>query len=264
MSQALALSYVVTLLGLLLGAPYLMFAFARRIRGSALPIVHGAMLGIVVETVIVLIVSAAAHGFGMAALRPPLAAGLLGAALAFGIEVFRALSLGRLATGVRSTRAAAHFGFGWGCGVAAYKGVLLLVALWVLLYGDFQEMLASFPEADRQPFAIWLASHRKHLVETSPLRPPLEHVAGYGLEAFFSLVFTLIVVRAWTRGESAAWLRAGALHALLSGVTGSLLATRPGWGGLVAALLLQGSAAVPAARWAARQIVRAPPAPPGG
>ena len=167
----------------------------------------------------------------------------------------RAFGLTHVSTRVRSTRSAAHFGLGWGCGVATYRGVLLLAALWAVLYGDTGQALASFPEAEQEALRALLERQRTMLLQASPLRPPLEHVLQYGLDAFFHLVFTLVVIRAWTRGESAAWLKAAALHAALSAATAALFASWPGWGGLLAVLALEGALVAPTYRWAARQIV---------
>jgi hypothetical protein len=139
--------------------------------------------------------------------------------------------------------------------VAAYKGVLLLAALWGGLYVDAEQTLSSFPPADQEALRELLSRQRTLLLEASPLRPPLEHVLQYGLDAFYHLVFTLVVARTWTRGEPGAWLRAAGMHAVLSCLAASLFAAWPGWPGLLLVLGLYGALVPPVYRWAARQIV---------
>lgn len=255
MSRALVLSYVFCLLCLLLGAPFLLYKVARRARGSVLAITHGVMSGIAVETLFVLVVNGAFRGLRIGLLEVPVAAAVAGAIWGIAVEGLRALGLTHVSTGVRSTRSAAHYGLGWGCGVAAYKGALLLAALWAVLYGDLRQSLASFPPAEQEALRALLERQRDMLLGAPPLRPPLEHVLQYGLDAFFHLVFTLVVIRAWTRGEAGAWLRAGALHALLNAAGAAAFASWPGWGGLVAVLALEGALVGPTYRWAAHQIV---------
>lgn len=256
MSRPLVLSYVFCLLCLLLGGPFLLFKVARRVRGSPLSIAHGVMWGIGVETLFVLVINGAFRGLKIGLLELPVAAALAGATWAFAVEGLRALGLAHVSTRVRSTRAAAHFGLGWGCGVAAYKGALLLAALWAVLYGDLGQALSAFPPVEQEALRTLLERQRRMLLEASPLRPPLEHVLQYGLDAFYHLVFTLVVIRTWTRGEAGAWIKAGALHAILNAATAAAFASWPGWGGLLAALVLEGGLVMPTYRWAARQIVR--------
>ena len=255
MSQPLVLSYVFTLLCLLLGAPFLLFKVARRARGASMPIVHGLMWGVGSETLFVLVLNGAFRGLRLGVLEAPVAMAVAGALWALCVEGTRRVALGRASPGFRTTRAAAHFGLGWGCGVAAYKGVLLLASLWGGIYVDPEQALAAFPEAEREALRELLGRQRTQLLEASPLRPPLEHVLQYGLDAFYHLVFTLVVVRTWTRGESAAWLKAAGMHAMLNGLAAALFAAWPGWPGLLLVLILYGAIVPPTYRWAARQIV---------
>jgi hypothetical protein len=257
MTRALTLSYVFTLLCLLLGAPYLLYKVARRARGSAIPIVQGAAWGIGLETFFVLALSQVFRGLSIGNLDLPLGASLVGAGWGFIVEGVRALALARFASQIRETRLAVHFGLGWGCGTAAMKGALLLASLSAVLYGDATQALAAFPEPERAALGALLEQHKRLLLEAPVLRPPLEHVLQYGLDAFYHVVFALVVIRAWTHGQRGAWIVAAVLHASLNTVGALLHALGPGWTGLLAVLAFEGTLAFPAYRWAAHQIVRA-------
>jgi hypothetical protein len=260
MTHALTLSYVFTLLCLLLGAPYLLYQVARRARGAAGPIVQGVAWGISLEAFFMLSLSLLlAVFFGNLSLGfvgLPLGASLLGAGWGFAVEGVRALALARFATRIRETRLAVHFGLGWGCGMAAMKGALLLASLSAVLYGDTTQALSTVPEAERAALSAGLEQFKNDLLEAPVLRPPLEHVLGYGLDAFYHVVFALIVIRIWTRGQRGAWIVAGVLHGALN-MGGALLhALGPGWVELLAVLAFEGALAFPAYRWAAHEIVR--------
>jgi hypothetical protein len=256
MTPALTLSYVFTLLSLLLGAPYLLYKVARRARGAAGPIVQGVACGIGLETFFILTVAMAFRGLGARNLDLPLGASLVGAGWGLAVEGARAFALARFATRIRDTRLAVHFGLGWGCGTAAMKGTLLLVSLSAVLYGDPGRALAAIPEQERAAMEALLEHHKRLLLEASPLRPPLEHLLQYGLDAFYHVVFTLVVIQIWTLGRRGAWAAAAALHGALKAAGALLFTLNPGWAGLLAVLAFEGAIAFPAYRWAARQIVR--------
>lgn len=262
MSRFLAFSYVFTLLCLLLGAPFLLYKVARRARGSALSIAHGVMLGIGVDVVVLLPVGAAllfSGGLGVPSVAGLPLLALEGALSAAVIEGIRAVLLAHVSTRVRSARAAVHFGLGWGCGIAWFKGLSLLIALRGFLYEDLRQGMDLLSGAGQEVARSLLEQQRAYLLEASPLRPPLEHVLQYGFDAFFHLAFTIMIVRTWTHGERGAWLRAAGLHAALAGSTRLVFGSWPGWGGLLAALVLQASLVGPTWRWMARQIVRPEP-----
>ena len=259
MTRFLIFSYVFTLMCLLLGSPYLLFKVGQRVKGSLRSILQGTMFGIGSQFLLELILAFVVYtslraGFSLRAWPDSL---LLPAVLyALLIEALRALAVSRFATHVRSARAAAHFGLGWGCGIAIFLGVQLLVTLYAHQNFDPLESLDAYPQEVRQELSLELERERTELLEASPLRPPLQHVLKAGLNAFFQLAFTLILVGTWTRGERFAWLRAAAFHAGLRLLATVPLLYVPGWGGLLLSLGLQFLLVAPTYRWMARQIVQ--------
>ncbi len=259
MTRFLISSYVFTLMCLLLGSPYLLFKVTQRVKGSLRSILQGAMFGIgsqfLLELVLAVVVyTALLAGLSLQAWPDSL---LLPAVLyALLIEALRALALSRFATQIRSARAAAHFGLGWGCGMAIFLGVQLLATLYAHQNLDPLESVQAYPEEVRQEISQELERERTELLEASPLRPPLQHVLRAGLNAFYQLAFTLILVGTWTRGERFAWLRAAAFHAGLRLLATGPLLYLPGWGGLLLSLGLQFLLVAPTYRWMAHQIVQ--------
>ncbi|MEE9217910.1 MAG: YhfC family glutamic-type intramembrane protease [Acidobacteriota bacterium] len=259
MSHPLVFSYVFTLLCLLLGTPYLLYKVIQRVRGSARSILHGCMLGIGSQLVLGMVLGItliAALPAPAGVLRHPMLSVLLGGAWALGLEGLRAVALTHISTQVREPRSAAHFGLGWGCGVAMLVGVQLLVVLYQHQRQSPMQMVDAFPASMQEDVRTDIEKQRAELFEISPLKPPLEHVLRSGFEAFFHLAFTLVLVRRWTRGLRNAWLRAAGFHASLRMVTLFLEVTFSGWWGLVLLLLVQVSLVPPTYRWMARQIVK--------
>jgi hypothetical protein len=259
MSRALIFSYVFTLLCLLLGSPYLLFKVVQRVKGSLRSILHGAMMGIcshfMCELILVPLLHVALLG-GLSLQAWPDSLLLPAALYALLIEGMRALTVTRLATHVRSARTAAHFGLGWGCGMAMFFGVHLLVTLYMHQHFDPATLLNAYPEEVRGELSMALERERTELLEASSLQPPLQHVLSAGLNAFFQIAFTLILVRTWTRGDRFAWLRAAGFHAALRILATTPLLHLPGWGGVLLSLLIQFALVAPTYRWMALQIVR--------